>query len=130
MLWDRHIGRRLKLRDLYILMAVVDARGMGKAANRLNMSQPAVSQAIADLEHAIGTRLPRPQPTRRRAAIYDLSKSPDALLVHLAGGKLALGFESPDAMLKVLEAVQGAGCAFVDSKLHTPVAVYVVPKVE
>ena len=63
-------------------------------------------------------------------AIYDLSESPDALLVHLAGGKLALGFESPDAMLKVLEAVQGAGCAFVDSKLHTPVAVYVVPKVE
>ena len=57
MLWDRHIGRRLKLRDLYILMAVVDARGMGKAANRLNMSQPAVSQAIADLEHAIGARL-------------------------------------------------------------------------
>ena len=57
MLWDRHIGRRLKLRDLYILMAVVDARGMGKAADRLGMSQPAVSQAIADLEHAIGARL-------------------------------------------------------------------------
>src|SRR5262245_12686377 len=57
MSWDRHLGRRVKLRDLYILMAVAKARGMGKAANQLNMSQPAVSNAIADLEHAIGVRL-------------------------------------------------------------------------
>jgi DNA-binding transcriptional LysR family regulator len=57
MSWDRHIGRRLKLRDLYILMAVVEAKGMGKAAGRLNMTQPAVSNAIADLEYAIGVRL-------------------------------------------------------------------------
>jgi DNA-binding transcriptional LysR family regulator len=57
MSWDRHIGRRLKLRDLYILMAVVEAKGMGKAAGRLNMTQPAVSNAIADLENAIGVRL-------------------------------------------------------------------------
>src|SRR5882724_6001276 len=57
MSWDRHLGRRVKLRDLYILMAVVKARGMGKAAGQLNMSQPAVSNAIADLEHAIGVRL-------------------------------------------------------------------------
>ena len=61
---------------------------------------------------------------------YDLSESPDALLVHLAGGKLALGFERADTMLKALETVQGAGCAFVDSKSHTPVAVYVAPKAE
>ena len=57
MSWDRHIGRRLKLRDLYILMAVVEAKGMGKAAGRLNMTQPAVSNAIADLEYAIATRV-------------------------------------------------------------------------
>jgi hypothetical protein len=48
-------------------------------------------------------------------AIYDLSESPDALLVHLAGGKLALGFERPDTMLKALEALQAPGCTFVDS---------------
>jgi DNA-binding transcriptional LysR family regulator len=57
MSWDRHVGRRIKLRDLYILMAVVEARGIGKAANHLNMSQPAVSNAVADLERAIGVRL-------------------------------------------------------------------------
>jgi DNA-binding transcriptional LysR family regulator len=57
MSWDRYLGRRIKLRDLYILMSVVQTRGMGKAADQLNMSQPAVSNAIADLEHAIGVRL-------------------------------------------------------------------------
>src|SRR4051794_41431269 len=30
---------------------------MGKAAGRLNMSQPAVSKAVADLEHVLGVRL-------------------------------------------------------------------------
>jgi DNA-binding transcriptional LysR family regulator len=57
MRWDRQIGRRLKLRDLHILMAVAQTRGIGKAAGVLNMSQPAVSNAIADLERAVGHRL-------------------------------------------------------------------------
>ena len=57
MQWDQYVGRRLKLRDLYILMAVVQAKGMSTAAARLNMSQPAVSKAIAELEHACGVRL-------------------------------------------------------------------------
>jgi DNA-binding transcriptional LysR family regulator len=55
--WDDRIKRRLKLRDLDILMAVIEAGGMGKAAHRLNLSQPAVSKAVADLEQALGVRL-------------------------------------------------------------------------
>jgi DNA-binding transcriptional LysR family regulator len=55
--WDDRIRRRLKLRDLDILMAVVQAGGMGRAAFQLNMSQPAVSKAIADLERTLGVRL-------------------------------------------------------------------------
>jgi DNA-binding transcriptional LysR family regulator len=51
------IGRRLKLRDLRILMTVVECGTMGKAAGRLAVSQPVVSKAIADLEHALGVRL-------------------------------------------------------------------------
>jgi hypothetical protein len=38
-------------------MAVVAAGGMGKAADKLNVSQPAISKAIADLEHTLGVRL-------------------------------------------------------------------------
>lgn len=51
------IGRRMKLQDLHVLMAVVQAGSMSKAAQMLNTTQPAVSRSIADLEHAIGVRL-------------------------------------------------------------------------
>lgn len=55
--WDDRIRRRLRLRDLDILMAVVDAGSMSKAATRFNMSQPAVTKVIADLEQTLGARL-------------------------------------------------------------------------
>lgn len=48
MQWDERIGRRLKLRDVNILLAVVQWGGMAKAARRLAVSQPVVSKAIAD----------------------------------------------------------------------------------
>ena len=51
------IGRRLKLQDLHVLMTVVQAGTMGKAAQRLNTTQPNISRAIAELEHAFGVRL-------------------------------------------------------------------------
>src|SRR5215467_6233320 len=51
------IERRLKLHDVRVLMSVVEAGSMHKAAERLATSQPAVSRAIADLEHALGVRL-------------------------------------------------------------------------
>ena len=51
------IGRRMKLHDLHVLMAVVQAGSMGEAARRLNTSQSAISRSIADLEHALGVRL-------------------------------------------------------------------------
>lgn len=54
---DPRVGRRLKLRDLHILMEVVNAGSMGKAADRLNVSQPVISKAIASLERALGARL-------------------------------------------------------------------------
>jgi DNA-binding transcriptional LysR family regulator len=55
--WNDRIKRRLKLRDLDILAALIESGTMGKAASRLNVSQPAVSKAIADLERALGVRL-------------------------------------------------------------------------
>lgn len=51
------IGHRLKLQDLRVLMAVVQAGSMRKAAALLNTTQPAVSRSIAELEHTIGVRL-------------------------------------------------------------------------
>jgi DNA-binding transcriptional LysR family regulator len=55
--WNDRVRRRLRLRDIDILLAVIQAGSMGKAAAALNMSQPAVSKAIAYLEHTLGVRL-------------------------------------------------------------------------
>jgi DNA-binding transcriptional LysR family regulator len=55
--WSDRIGRRLKLRDVHILLAVVQWGSMARAAERLAISQPVISKAIADLEHVVGVRL-------------------------------------------------------------------------
>ena len=55
--WEARLGRRLRLRDLHILLAVIECGSMAKAAARLRISQPAVSESIAQLEAAIGVRL-------------------------------------------------------------------------
>ena len=51
------IERRLKLHDMRVLMSVVQAGSMHKAAERLGTSQPAVSRSISDLEQTLGVRL-------------------------------------------------------------------------
>jgi DNA-binding transcriptional LysR family regulator len=55
--WESQIGRRLKLRNLHVFSTVVQRGSMAKAAQHLGVSQPAVSEVIADLEHALGVRL-------------------------------------------------------------------------
>ena len=55
--WESRLGRRLRVRDLYILSTVMKSGSMGKAARQLAMSQPAVSEAIANLESLLGVRL-------------------------------------------------------------------------
>jgi DNA-binding transcriptional LysR family regulator len=55
--WSERIGRRLKLRDLHVLLAVVQHGSIAQAAQHLGISHPVVSKAIADLEHTLGVRL-------------------------------------------------------------------------
>jgi DNA-binding transcriptional LysR family regulator len=52
-----HVGMRIKLHDLQVLMTVVQAGSMSKAAALLNTTQPAISRSIAELERTIGVRL-------------------------------------------------------------------------
>jgi len=73
---DDRIGRRVKLHELHVLMAVVQAGGIGKAARRLNTSQSAISRSIAELEHAFGVRLldrsrQGVEPTQYGRALFD-----------------------------------------------------------
>src|SRR5262245_65223696 len=55
-LHDRAI-HRLKLRDLRLLLAVIDRGSMAKAAAHLNLTQSGVSKAISDIEHTLDVRL-------------------------------------------------------------------------
>jgi DNA-binding transcriptional LysR family regulator len=50
-------GHPMKLHNLHVLVSVIQAGGMGRAARRLNTSQSAISRSIAELEHAFGVRL-------------------------------------------------------------------------
>ena len=68
--WADRIGSRLKLRDLHILLAVVEWRSMAKAARHLAVSQPVVSRAIADLERGLGVRLLDRTPQGVEPTIY------------------------------------------------------------
>ena len=100
------LGRRLKLRDLSILMAVVDCGTMGKAAKRLAVSQPVISKAISDMEHALRVRLfdrsrggVEPTPygralVKRGLAIFDEMRQGLNDIEHLSdpsGGEVSLG---------------------------------------
>jgi DNA-binding transcriptional LysR family regulator len=90
------VAYRLKLRDLRLLDTVVRWGSMAKAANQLNLSQPAVSKAIAEMEQVLGVRLidrgrqgvePTPHGLallKRGVAIYDELRQGIAEIEHLS----------------------------------------------
>ena len=54
--WER-VARRLKLRDLRVLLTVQKCGSMAKAAQQLGVSQPAVSLTISNMEQLLGLKL-------------------------------------------------------------------------
>ena len=54
---DSQLSRRLRLRDLHVFRTAARLGSMAKAASELGVTQPAVSEVIAGLEHALGVRL-------------------------------------------------------------------------
>lgn len=56
-MWDDRVGRRLRLKDLHTLQVVAEAGSMARASRQLALSQPAISKAIADMEHTVGAPL-------------------------------------------------------------------------
>ena len=51
--WSDRIGRRVRLRDLHIVLAVAESGSMAKASARLSISHPVVSKAISELEQTL-----------------------------------------------------------------------------
>src|SRR5437868_2683573 len=94
--WSERIGRRVKLRDLHILLSVAQTGSMGKAAAELAVSQPVVSKAIADLEHALKVRLLDRSPQGVELTLYgqEVLKSGVAVFDELRKGVETLEFLS------------------------------------
>jgi len=104
------VNRRLKLRDLRLLLAVVEWGSMAKAAGHLHLTQSGVSRAIAELENTFGVRLfdrtaQGVEPTlygrvliRRGMAVFDELRQSVSEIEHLAdpaAGELHLGCTEP-----------------------------------
>jgi DNA-binding transcriptional LysR family regulator len=70
---EDRVGRRLRFRDLQIFFAVVQSGSMAKAAARLGLTQPAVSDVVAGLEHIFGVRLFDRNPRGVEPTIYGLA---------------------------------------------------------
>jgi DNA-binding transcriptional LysR family regulator len=68
--WADRIGRRVKLRDLHVLLAVAQTGSMSKAAAQLAISHPVVSKTISELEHALGVRLLDRRPNGVEPTVY------------------------------------------------------------
>jgi hypothetical protein len=91
--------------------------------------QEAVLQTVEVPGGAFDLVIATPQAS---GAPLHLSKSPEALVMHLVGGKLALTFETAEEMLKTFDRLQSPVGAFQVPNRHrnssVPAAVYLVPK--
>ncbi len=118
MQWDERIGRRLRLRDLHMLQIISEVGSMAKAAEQLAVSQPAISKAMADLEHTLGVpmldRTPRGVEVtaygrallKHGAAVFDDLRQGLAEIEHLRDptrGELRIG--APEPVTQVLSVI-------------------------
>lgn len=114
------------LKQLSILAALV-AFGIGQAQAQ---KQEAVLQHIAVPGAEFDFVLAVPKPGA--APLADLGNMPDALVIHLQGGDLALVFDDARKMIETAALLQFAAFGFhVDvhrSGAQQPVAFYIVPK--
>jgi DNA-binding transcriptional LysR family regulator len=109
---DEIVNRRIKLRQLNVLLSVMQWGSMARAADHLSVSQPVVSKTIAELERLLGVSLldrtsQGVEPTiygsalaRRSTAIFnDLRTSIGELeaLADPSGGELRIGTTEPMA---------------------------------
>ena len=134
--WSDRIGRRLKLRDLHIVLAVAESGSMGKAAADLAISQPSISKAIADVEHAIGVRLFDRGPKGIELTIYgrSLVRCGNAVFDELRQGVKQIEFlADPTAGELRIGCNETLAAGFVSavieqlSRRYPKVAVHVVP---
>jgi len=127
------IGRRLSLRDLNLLLVVIEKRSMSKAAAELAISQPVVSKAIANMERTLGVPLLDRSPTgieptpygraiaKRGAAAFDELrqgvKDIESLLDPTAG-EVRIGCGGPVAAGLVAASIRKLGGRYPKISFH------------
>ena len=135
--WADRIGRRLKLRDLHILLAVAKVRRHGEGCRTdLAISQPSVSKAIADVENSIGLRLLDRGPHGIEPTIYGraLLRCGKAVFDELRQGVKELEFlidpAAGELRVGCTETMAAGFASSVSdrlSRLHPKAALYVIP---
>jgi DNA-binding transcriptional LysR family regulator len=91
---EQRIGRRLKVRDLQVFLAVVECGSMSKAAAQLGITQPGVSDIITGLESTFDARLFDRSPQGIETTLYGeaLLKRALAVLDELKEGAKDIAF--------------------------------------
>lgn len=79
------MASRIGLRQLHAFHAVMVAGGVGAAADRLNLTQPAISKQLTALEHALGMKLFRRQSGRAATPTQDGIEFYKAIETTIAG---------------------------------------------
>ncbi len=121
---DWFLRIRLKLRHMQLFVALDEHRNINRAAASLNMSQPAASKLLSDLEHLLGVSVFERQSRgvrpnwygeilirHSRTVLAELSQAGEELsaLHHGRGGTVSLGTVMPaavDLLTEAMEAVQ------------------------
>jgi hypothetical protein len=116
----------LKHLSIFTVLSALAATPVAAYQQEAELQRIEVPGAVFDLVLAA--------PKSPARVVYDLSESPDALVVHLIGDELVLTFEDAEKMLKAVASLGfPAGVFHVvskDGKSRTPFAVYAAPKGE
>jgi DNA-binding transcriptional LysR family regulator len=121
MRWSDRATRRVKLRDLHIMLALAQSGSMSQAAKQLAISQPVVSKTIADLEHSLGVRLLDRSAQGVEATVYGraLLNCGSAVFDELRRGMQEIAFLSDPTMGELR--VGGAG-PFIDGLIPAAIS--------
>src|SRR5207302_9402739 len=120
---SRHCSGVAMLKRLAICCALVLAAGSSSAPEREAILQK-IEVPGTNFEMLVAT-------TKPGGAIYDLGESPDALIIHLIGTKLWVGFDEVAEMLETMDILRRPlGSSHVANNEPDPTALYLTPTVK
>jgi len=107
-------GRKVQLRHLRCLVAIAQECHLARAADRLSLSQPAVTKTLAELEVLAGARLVE-RGTAGRRGVQGLSAAGEQLLAHALRV-----LEAVDASAQAMVPAAGPRCRYSSRRRPTP----------